>query len=136
MSSFTFTVFGKPVPKARPRVCRNGHVYTPANTVAAEQQLKIAFQSAVNRLDIRPFFPLNSPITILIKFYFIKPKSSKNKYPIVKPDLDNLIKLCDSLNGIAWNDDAQIIDITAQKRYDKIERTEITIFEVGEDYAD
>jgi Holliday junction resolvase RusA-like endonuclease len=33
-----------------------------------------------------------------------------------KPDIDNLTKaILDALNGIAWNDDAQVAQITAKK---------------------
>ena len=37
---------------------------------------------------------------------------------IVKPDLDNLVKaVLDGLNGIAWHDDAQIVELHISKKY-------------------
>jgi Holliday junction resolvase RusA-like endonuclease len=39
-------------------------------------------------------------------------------YPTVKPDYDNVAKLVgDSLNGILWMDDSQIVQATLEKRY-------------------
>ena len=35
-----------------------------------------------------------------------------------KPDLDNLVKLyLDSFNGVVWQDDRQVVKLTAEKRY-------------------
>ena len=36
----------------------------------------------------------------------------------VKPDIDNLTKaVLDALNGLAWYDDAQIVELNASKTY-------------------
>ena len=36
----------------------------------------------------------------------------------VKPDCDNLVKaILDALNGVAWYDDAQIVDLQVKKEY-------------------
>ncbi len=38
--------------------------------------------------------------------------------PTKKPDCDNLAKvICDALNGIAYYDDSQIVEITISKYY-------------------
>lgn len=48
--------------------------------------------------------------------------------PIIKPDLDNYIKsVLDGLNGLAFEDDNQIIRIDAIKLYSDHPRTEILI---------
>lgn len=55
---------------------------------------------------------------MLIVFTIKKPKSVKRNYPTVKPDVDNFLKsLLDALNQIAYEDDAQIIEINASKKY-------------------
>ena len=39
-------------------------------------------------------------------------------YPTKKPDADNIAKVvCDALNGLAYKDDAQVIDLTVHKRF-------------------
>lgn len=51
---------------------------------------------------------------------------------IVTPDLDNMVKFyLDCLNKMAWEDDCQVINIVADKRYtnSRNPRTEIEIWE-------
>ena len=49
-------------------------------------------------------------------FGLTKPKSNKNNYPIGRPDLDNFVKtFLDSMNGILWHDDSQVVEIVASK---------------------
>ena len=38
--------------------------------------------------------------------------------PTKKPDIDNMQKaVLDALNGLAWDDDSQIVKVTAEKEY-------------------
>ena len=38
--------------------------------------------------------------------------------PAKKPDCDNIIKIiCDALNGLAYRDDAQIVEVSIRKAY-------------------
>lgn len=117
----TIRVFGKPVPKARPRVTRSGHTYTPARTRAWEAQVADAW-----RLQAGEKFA--GPVRVQIRFYEAPPKSwSKTKrtaaldgelYPTGRPDLDNLTKaVLDGLNGEAWSDDSQVVQLWAAKYY-------------------
>ena len=51
--------------------------------------------------------------------------------PVVKPDFDNIGKIvCDALNGIAYYDDAQVVDAQVRKFYDDAPRVVVTISEV------
>ena len=38
--------------------------------------------------------------------------------------------ICDALNGIAWKDDAQIVDGRVLKHYSEVPRTDVLIEEV------
>ena len=50
--------------------------------------------------------------------------------PTKKPDIDNLIKsVLDSLNGIAYKDDSQIVTVVAEKFYSDVPRLELEICE-------
>ena len=104
-----------PVAKGRSRSTRNGHHYTPKKTVNAEAELRWLMQQQWKNP------PLEGPITIVVKFYFQRPKSvseKKRKLPITKPDWDNVSKIVgDAGNGILWRDDSQICKAFVDKIY-------------------
>ncbi len=118
-----------PVPKARARtVIRGGkvHSFTPKVTKDAEQFIR-AFVRGY------PSFASGLPLAMSIDFYLTKPKSvgKKREFPTTRPDIDNYIKLVfDSLDGILFQDDAQIIRLQARKEYGNPSRIEITIEEI------
>jgi Holliday junction resolvase RusA-like endonuclease len=101
-----------PTPKGRPRVLRTGRPYTPKKTQQAEALLRGSAQAAELKC-----YPAGVPLWVSMQFDIPMPKSwSKkkraemlNKPHTQKPDLDNLLKLVeDALNGVVWEDDAQI----------------------------
>ena len=110
-SDVWFVVEGNPQPKERPRFAR--HAYTPSRTRAAEA--KIAAIARANGVRLT-----TAPISLTVAFY----RDSARRC-----DLDNLLKLVqDALNGIAWVDDEQIMDLAASKRLDRDRpRTDIRI---------
>ena len=49
----------------------------------------------------------------------------------MRPDIDNLVKIVlDGLNGVAFMDDKQVIELYAIKRYSIEPRTEIMVEEI------
>ena len=125
---------GKIKGKARPRFnTRTGHAITPKDTVQYENWVKMCYkeQQATKYLE--------GPLRALIVAYYKIPKSyTKNRveairrgeeYPTKKPDLDNIAKIVlDSLNKIAYDDDAQIVELTVLKRYtEDVERVELEL---------
>lgn len=123
-----FAVYGKPQGKARPRFTRNGHAYTPQNTVDYEKQIKQAYISAGGEM-----ISDTAPILICITAYFKKSKSNKMHSPTIKPDTDNIAKIvCDALNGVAYHDDKQITCLTVDKAWADDERILVRIEEIKE----
>ncbi|RCW44236.1 RusA family crossover junction endodeoxyribonuclease [Paenibacillus prosopidis] len=85
---------------------------------------------------------IDGPVSVKLRFYYPIPKDwSKAKKaearegtrrPIVKPDIDNVVKGCfDALNGIAWKDDNRVVEESSSKWYSDQPRIEIEIEEVG-----
>ncbi len=119
-----FIVEGEPQGKARPRFSRrSGTVYTPAKTAKYEKQIKAAFLAAGGEM-----FPIDNYVSVMINAYFSIPKSyMKGKRlackhninrPAKKPDVDNILKaVLDALNGMAYKDDKQVIEVTCGKWY-------------------
>ncbi|HAT4348513.1 RusA family crossover junction endodeoxyribonuclease [Clostridium perfringens] len=124
-------VKGKIRGKARPRICR-GHAFTPKDTVQYEKLVRDCYKEQDGRY-------LEGSIKALIIAYYKIPKSYSKKRvqaikdglekPTKKPDADNIGKIIlDSLNGIAYKDDSQIIELSIIKRYtEKFERVEFNL---------
>jgi Holliday junction resolvase RusA-like endonuclease len=125
---------GKIKGKARPRVF-NGHAMTPKDTVNYENWVRICYQQQSNK-------KLDGPINALIMAYYKIPKSySKTKIidcvlnilrPTKKPDIDNIAKIIlDSLNGVAYDDDSQVVELSVMKIWtDEDERVEFELEEI------
>ena len=71
--------------------------------------------------------PLAGPVELSIRATYLVPASwpakrrAKAAWKISKPDADNLGKIvADSLNSLAYADDAQIASLIVQKRYGPI----------------
>lgn len=116
-----FFVAGPPRGKARPRVTKKGIAFTPAETRNYEALLRLHAQQAMAGRA-----PLDGPVILeIVALYPIPASWSKRKraaalcgeQPLVKPDLDNIAKMADALNGVVWVDDAQVVRLIAEKRY-------------------
>lgn len=126
MTSIVFIVPGQPQGKGRPRVGKiGGHarMFTPEKTVAYEGLIAHAGHQAMQG---RPL--MEGPVSVVVDMRCQVPASwSKKKRaqaltgeirPTSKPDQDNVLKaIFDGLNGVAWRDDVQVVDITSSKRY-------------------
>lgn len=132
----SFTVPGIARGKGRPRVARRGaHIalYTDAKTASYEGLVSMAAQSA---LAGRP--PLTGPL-ILTMLVRITPPQSISKSarqamlagqygPTKRPDIDNVVKaVLDGCNGIAFQDDKQVVEIHAAKIFAEIAGVDVTL---------
>jgi len=121
---------GKPVGKGRPRF-GNGFTYTPQKTVDFENLVKLSYMQAYPGADL-----LEGPLVAGIHAYFPIPASvSKKKratmedtpYPH-KADCDNIAKaVLDALNGVAYDDDAQVTSLIVKKSYSERPRTVVKL---------
>lgn len=140
MSTIAFTVPGQAATKGRPRFAVNGkfvRTYTPDKTVEFENLVKLAFMQSEGE-------KLSGAIGATLTFCFQPPKSvSKKKRAemlsgITKPvtvskDIDNLAKaVLDALNGIAYDDDRQVVALIARKEYAEEAKTIVKLEEIGE----
>lgn len=127
-------VEGKIKGKARPRVF-NGRAVTPKDTVNYENWVRLNYKEQSGK-------HLEGQIKAKIIAYYKIPKSyTKAKrlackqniiLPTKKPDIDNCIKvILDSLNGIAYKDDSQIVEVIAVKKWtEEQERIEFELEEI------
>ena len=136
----SFIIPGKPFGKQRPRVVNRGKfstAYTPKETIAYENLVKMCYKQEAGNFR----FPDDAALEVGILAYYEIPKSvSKKKReemlsneirPTKKPDFDNIGKvICDSLNSIAYHDDAAIVEAQVSKLYSEEPRVEVLIKEI------
>ena len=130
-----FTVMGTPKGKARPRFVRCGkgvRTYTPKATETYQNDVLASYMESCKGKK------LNGPIWANITAYFAIPKSiPKSKRDGLswygkKPDVDNIAKaVLDALNGVAYDDDKQIVSLIIDKRYGA-PHIEVTLGEFNE----
>lgn len=124
MEAIEFNVLGKPIPKQRPRKGKYGNIYTPTKTKNYEELIGMSFKLNAGS----GFKPFESHVTLTIINVCKFPKkfnkeqreraSSGSIRPVSRPDIDNIIKsVMDGLNGVAFKDDSQVVNITAGKIY-------------------
>lgn len=117
----TFVIPGPPVPKARARtVVKGGRTlsYTPAATRAYERSVRLLAKACGVRRTERP---------VVIRVYCYLADARRR-------DLDNLVKaITDGLNGVAYADDSQIVELHATKSVDRTHpRAVVTVEEVAD----
>lgn len=131
-----FTVYGDPIPKGRPRVV-NGHAYTPQRTKDQEWKIAFVYKSIYGSFK----FEKGIPLRMVVDAYFKIAKSDKKSTREAKisrdirhtspPDADNIAKCVqDGANGVIYEDDSQIVELTARKFYSEEPRTEIYVAKI------
>lgn len=135
-------ILGQPMGKQRPRASMCGgyaRVYTPKETTNYENLLKLTWQEKYGHCMLEGALYIN----IIANFGLNKTDFKKNGdytkeglrkihniiKPTKKPDVDNIAKMLDGLNGVAFRDDSQIVSLTVKKYYSSQPSLYIEIWE-------
>lgn len=95
----------------RPRTTRYGRVYTDPKDLNARKEIADAFTAAGGVRIPRPI-----PVMVSVEVHRRCPKSCNPGPDVHKPDPDNVAKtVLDALNGLAWDDDAQVTELHVVK---------------------
>ncbi len=112
-------VMGPVVAQHRPRITTAGK-FPRTYPVKADVYYREKLYWEAKRLKMKPI-PRTVPLRVIIRVYILRPKSisaTKRFFPTVKPDIDNYEKMIfDGLNGLIWEDDAQIVSVDSWKNY-------------------
>jgi crossover junction endodeoxyribonuclease RusA len=102
----------RPKVKQRPRLGRRGRVFTPAQTLEFERQVREAWDG----------FCAEKPVSLVITLYKDKFTVTVTEYDTLEPsplrgDIDNYAKsILDGLNGVAYTDDKLVYKLQVTKR--------------------
>jgi Holliday junction resolvase RusA-like endonuclease len=122
-----------------PKQMRDKHfvkMYSPAEVKKWQYN---AHRLAIDQMKGKT--PLAGMLNVSVKVYLPVPKSMSRKKtemalsgrlrPITRPDADNYSKsICDSMTGVLWLDDAQIVSLRVDKWYADKPRVEIEVAEL------
>ncbi len=141
---FSLTIGGAPIPKGRPKFTAHGgfaKAYTPKSTSDYEKQVSKCVSEAMALQSVRE--PFRGALRVRIAAFFPIPNSASKRdreameqgiTPMLgRKDVDNIAKaLLDAMNGIAYNDDGQVVDLRITKAYSVLARVEISVTEILE----
>jgi Holliday junction resolvase RusA-like endonuclease len=113
-------VRGVPAPKGSLRAFNNPKTGIPIVTEGRTKPSK-TWQAAVQFTVGEQWgsdAPLEGPVNVWLAFALPRPKSVKRPHPSVKPDIDKLARaVLDGMTGIVFQDDAQVVYLSATKAY-------------------
>jgi crossover junction endodeoxyribonuclease RusA len=115
----TFDIVGRPAPQgSKKSIGNNRFIETSKFLPAWRKDVRLAAEHAVT---VNGWAIASGPVELEVMFYLDRPSSVstvKRPYPIVAPDTDKLLRAVgDSLSGVVYEDDAQVIRVLAWKVY-------------------
>ena len=136
MPNIQLEILGNPVPQGSKRAFRAGN-----RLVVVDQQGEAlrTYREAIGHAARQHMErPLRGPIELRIDFIFARPKGHFGKkgnilpsapsHKLTKPDLDKLVRaVMDGLTHVAYEDDAQVFAVTAEKHYAQVPATYVLI---------
>lgn len=130
----TFFWPGQPRGQGRPRF--NGRTaYKTSEDKAHEQSIRMAYWAKYTGEK-----PMGGALGVKLVAVYPIPQSRSKKDrqlmaerkipPTCKPDLDNIFKaVLDALNGVAFEDDKQVVELSGEKVYGEVPGLMITIWD-------
>jgi crossover junction endodeoxyribonuclease RusA len=109
----SFRVDGLPVPQGSMKHVGNGRLVHSQGAALAVWRATVALAARAQNPKI-----IEGAVAISLDFYLPKPRTVKRDMPTVPPDTDKLIRaILDSLSGVIFLDDSQVVEIHATKSY-------------------
>jgi Holliday junction resolvase RusA-like endonuclease len=135
---YSFEILEKAIGKERPRYNTKTHTtYTPQRTKDFEEKVRWSFVSKYNIEKEASYEPFRATITAIFK----PPVSTSQKKLkeiigtsyMKKPDVDNIAKaILDSLNGLPYKDDNQVVELLVKKEYGLENRIIVELEEINQ----
>lgn len=138
----SFTVYGTPAPSGSktPFRGKSGAIFVrDASPRSYPWKRDVAKEAA---LAMRGGHLLAGPLRLEVAFYVPRPKGHFGKkglraiapaFPTVKPDATKLLRAVeDSMNGVVWRDDSQVVEQYVTKQYGEPARAEVSVRAITE----
>lgn len=118
-----FIVYGVAVPKGSTRAFTPKGARFPvvtADNAKTKPWQRLIADRASDALETAGGQQFEGAVSLAVTFYLPRPKSLPKRVTehLKKPDLDKLVRAVkDALTRVVWQDDAQVVHVTATKRY-------------------
>lgn len=114
--SAQFFVTGRPVPQGSLKFI-NGHAIHVRAQDLALWRANIALTAKKLNLEMA-----KEGVELHLTFIMHKPKTVTRKEPFIRPDIDKLARgVLDALTDVLYEDDQQVVKLTAIKQYGEVE---------------
>jgi Holliday junction resolvase RusA-like endonuclease len=114
--TFEMFVEGTPVPQGSKSLSRSGVMYE-ANKALKPWRERVRASALWKAPDVL----MEGPLVLAVAFAMPRPKTVTREFPSVPPDLDKTSRaIGDSLTGVVYKDDAQIIRLDCIQFYSTI----------------
>lgn len=117
----TFFAPGVPAPQGSKRIGRNrrtGRAILIESSEAVKPWRAAVAAAALEARNLARSAVRSGPMAVVLEFVMPRPKRVTRPACDVKPDVDKLQRsTLDALSGVLFHDDAQVVKITASKRY-------------------
>lgn len=125
-SEMIFHIYGKPVPKGRPRAIVRGRFatfYTPKRTREWETSVARQIKEVMDKYGKRGLYAMiPKPKSVYVDIVFNYTKS-------IRGDVDNLAKcILDAMNQLVFEDDSQISTLNISKRKDTKDEIRVMVW--------
>jgi Holliday junction resolvase RusA-like endonuclease len=133
---------GEPIAKARARHANRGgfvQTYDPQRVEKESLRLYLKAKGAIMYeagVPLRCDLTFSMPIPSSMSKKRQREAASGLHHHVKKPDIDNLVKFyLDVANGILFDDDKQIVELVATKRYGDTPSVEILLLALNDAYC-
>jgi crossover junction endodeoxyribonuclease RusA len=133
MREIRFTAFGRPQPQGSKNAFKHGNRVVLVETSKGLKPWRSVVSLAAKEvmLSVQDMSLIDGPVAVDIIFTFVPGKTVKRKEMTTKPDIDKLSRaILDSLTGICWRDDAQVVELQVCKVYGLVDMAQVVVIEL------
>lgn len=133
MREIRFTALGKPLPQGSKNAFKSGNrvVLVEASKGLKPWRSVVALEAKQVMLDVEDMSLIEGAVRVELLFQFVPGKTVKRAQMTTKPDVDKLSRaILDSLTGVVWKDDSQVVELTARKVYGLVDLVRVAVIEL------
>ena len=133
MREIRFTAFGRAQSQGSKNAFKSGNrvVLVEASKGLKPWRSVVALAAKEVMLDVQDMSLIEGPVSVELLFQFVPGKTVKRKHMTTKPDIDKTARaILDSLTGVVWRDDAQVVELRARKSYGPVDLVQVTVTEL------